>query len=68
MLKQVAKTAHKIFRVSDRRRAQVPAVAFLVSVIADSITDGIREAHFCQGGVREGVLFQELAQEVDPLV
>ncbi|KIW92769.1 uncharacterized protein Z519_06618 [Cladophialophora bantiana CBS 173.52] len=63
-LKEVARTAHRIFRVSDRRRAQVPAVAFLVNVLAEAIPFGIKEAQFCQGGVREGVLFQELPYPV----
>jgi retrograde regulation protein 2 len=69
-LKGVAKTAHRIFRVSDRRRTQVPAVAFLVNVLAEALPHGIKEARFCQGGVREGVLFQELTTFVraqDPL-
>jgi retrograde regulation protein 2 len=63
-LKEVARTAHRIFRVSDRRRAQVPAVAFLVNVLAGALPHGIKEAHFCQGGVREGVLFQELTPNI----
>lgn len=63
-LKQVAREAEKIFRVSDRRRAQVPAVAFLVNVLAEIIPHGIKEAHFCQGGVREGVLFQKLPPRI----
>ena len=63
-LKEVARTAHKIFRVSDRRRNQVPAVAFLVNVLANALPHGIKEAHFCQGGVREGVLFQALPQVI----
>jgi retrograde regulation protein 2 len=63
-LKQVAHAARKIFRVSDRRRKQVPAVAFLVNVLANSLPHGIKEAHFCQGGVREGVLFQALPPSI----
>jgi retrograde regulation protein 2 len=63
-LKDVAKAAKDVFRVSDRRRAQVPAVAFLVSVVAEAIPHGIREAHFCQGGVREGYLFKQLPVSV----
>lgn len=63
-LKEVAHTAHKIFRVSDRRRKQVPAVAFLVNVLASALPHGIKEAHFCQGGVREGVLFQDLSPNI----
>ncbi|KAM0328511.1 hypothetical protein ACHAQA_004918 [Verticillium albo-atrum] len=63
-LKEVARAAKDVFRVSDRRRAQVPAVAFLVNVVATAIPLGIREAHFCQGGVREGYLFQQLSPSV----
>ena len=69
-LKEVARTADRIFRISDRRRSQVPAVAFLVNVLATSIPHGIHTVNFCQGGVREGVLFQELLPSIrqqDPL-
>lgn len=69
-LEEVARTAHSVFRVSDRRRTQVPAVAFLINVLAEGIPHGIREAHFCQGGVREGILFRELPPSIraqDPL-
>jgi len=69
-LKKVAKQAENIFRVSDRRRGQVPAVAFLVNVLLEALPYGIRVAHFCQGGVREGALFRELDPSVrndDPL-
>jgi retrograde regulation protein 2 len=63
-LKQVARTAKRIFRVSDRRRRQVPAVAFLVNVLSAALPHGFKEAHFCQGGVREGVLFQDLPPRI----
>lgn len=63
-LKQVARASRKIFRVSDRRRGQVPAVAFLVNVLSGAIPHQIKEAHFCQGGVREGILFQELDSHI----
>ncbi|KAF7713384.1 Uncharacterized protein PECH_001323 [Penicillium ucsense] len=69
-LKEVARTADEIFRVSDRRRGQVPSVAFLVNTLAESLPYGIKEAHFCQGGVREGVLFREMlpvVRQQDPL-
>ena len=59
-IKREARAAHKIFRISDRRRKQVPSVAFLVNALAEAVPCGIKEAHFCQGGVREGVLFQQL--------
>lgn len=63
-LQNVARQAKEIFRVSDRRRSQVPAVAFLVNVLSEAIPWGIKEAHFCQGGVREGFLFRQLSSEV----
>jgi retrograde regulation protein 2 len=59
----------EIFRVSARRAAQVPAVAFLVNVLIEALPD-IEEVRFCQGGVREGFLFESLPNEVrgqDPL-
>ncbi|KAL7800061.1 Ppx/GppA phosphatase family domain-containing protein [Trichoderma ceciliae] len=63
-VKAIAKAAKDVFRVSDRRRSQVPAVAFLVNVLAEAIPHGIREAHFCQGGVREGYLFRTLSPDI----
>ncbi|KAI9929873.1 hypothetical protein ASPWEDRAFT_35090 [Aspergillus wentii DTO 134E9] len=63
-LKREAKTAHKIFRISDRRRKQVPSVAFLVNALAEAVPYGVKAAHFCQGGVREGLLFQQLVPVV----
>jgi retrograde regulation protein 2 len=58
-----------IFRVSKRRAAQVPAVAFLVNVLVDALPN-IKEIRFCQGGVREGFLFDtfdEATRAMDPL-
>lgn len=69
-LKEVARNAEKIFRVSDRRRYQVPAVAFLVNVLSNTLPMPPLVARFCQGGVREGVLFRELPRAVraqDPI-
>ncbi|RVD88980.1 uncharacterized protein DFL_000004 [Arthrobotrys flagrans] len=63
-LKSVAHAAKKVFRVSDHRRAQVPAVAFLINVLTEAIPYGIKEAHFCQGGVREGYLFKQLPPSI----
>ncbi|EMC95712.1 hypothetical protein BAUCODRAFT_54037, partial [Baudoinia panamericana UAMH 10762] len=53
----------EMFRISDRRASQVPAVAFLISAIAEALPL-IREVRFCQGGVREGFLFTKLSPEV----
>lgn len=52
-----------IFRVSQRRASQVPAVAFLVSALAEALPL-IKEVRFCQGGVREGYLFSSLPATV----
>lgn len=60
----------KIFGVSKRRASQVPAVAFLVNVLADALPD-IQNIQFSQGGVREGFLFDQLPMDIrgeDPLV
>lgn len=60
----------KVFGVSKRRASQVPAVAFLVNVLADALPD-IQNIQFCQGGVREGLLFDKLPLEIraeDPLL
>ncbi|KAH8705559.1 retrograde regulation protein 2 [Talaromyces proteolyticus] len=61
---------NKIFRVSKRRASQVPAVALLVNVLRECLPS-VRSIRFCQGGVREGFLFDKLAPEIrsqDPLV
>ena len=60
----------KIFRVSKRRASQVPAVAFLVTVLAEALPS-IHNIQFCQGGVREGFLYDSLEKDIrgqDPLV
>ncbi|KAK5168881.1 retrograde regulation protein 2 [Saxophila tyrrhenica] len=59
-----------IFRISDRRASQVPAVAFLINALAEALPE-ISEVRFCQGGVREGYLFRSLPREIQaehPLV
>lgn len=60
----------EIFRVSDRRASQVPAVAFLINALVEVLPQ-IKHVRFCQGGVREGYLFKSLDAEVQaqhPLV
>ena len=60
----------EIFRVSDRRASQVPAVAFLVEALAGGLPQ-VKQVRFCQGGIREGCLFSRLSPEVQseqPLV
>jgi retrograde regulation protein 2 len=45
-----------IFRISKRRAAQVPAVAFLINCLTAALPF-ITDVRFCQGGVREGWLY-----------
>ncbi|KAL9084735.1 MAG: hypothetical protein Q9165_007910 [Trypethelium subeluteriae] len=52
-----------IFRVSDRRASQVPAVAFLVQCLTEALPVKIKDVIFSQGGVREGALFENLGKE-----
>lgn len=55
-----------IFRVSDRRASQVPAVALLVSALVSALPT-LSTVRFCQGGVREGALFARLPRETRAL-
>ncbi|OJJ45401.1 hypothetical protein ASPZODRAFT_69972 [Penicilliopsis zonata CBS 506.65] len=60
----------KVFGVSKRRASQIPAVAFLVNVMMEALP-AVKSIQFCQGGVREGFLFDRLPAEVrlqDPLL
>lgn len=60
---RVATNEDKFFRVSERRAAQIPAVALLISCLMDTLP-AIEHVHFCQGGVREGALFKMLEPAV----
>ncbi|KAI9873081.1 MAG: hypothetical protein M1830_000854 [Pleopsidium flavum] len=52
-----------VFRVSERRASQVPAVAFLITALTEALP-AIKDAQFCQGGVREGILYQILPPSI----
>ncbi|CAZ83208.1 unnamed protein product [Tuber melanosporum] len=57
------------FRISGRRARQIPAVAFLINTLIETLPK-IKTVIFCQGGVREGALFEKLPREIraqDPL-
>ncbi|KAK6430205.1 retrograde regulation protein 2 [Oleoguttula sp. CCFEE 5521] len=58
--------SESIFRVSDRRAGQVPAMAFLVKTLAECLP-AVKEVRFCQGGVREGYLSGLLSSQVRAL-
>lgn len=61
--RRVLDSGSSVYGVSDRRASQVPAVAFLINTLADSLPS-VKNIHFCQGGVREGFLFDKLPQEI----
>jgi retrograde regulation protein 2 len=48
---QIVAQQEDIFRVSERRASQVPAVAFLVEVITNALPK-VKEVQFCQGKIR----------------
>lgn len=58
-----AANQENIFRVSERRASQVPAVATLVRCLCKALP-AITTVKFAQGGVREGALFKDLPAEV----
>ena len=67
---QLLAQSEDTFRVSKRRAAQAPAVAFLIDALVEAIPV-IEEIRFCQGGVREGYLYsmlEEHTRAIDPLV
>ncbi|ODQ56999.1 hypothetical protein WICANDRAFT_65262 [Wickerhamomyces anomalus NRRL Y-366-8] len=69
-LKDSLPQKESIFRVSERRRSQLPAVGLLVSAACDSLPK-IKTVHFAEGGVREGALYSMLPREIraqDPLI
>ncbi|CAR31100.1 hypothetical protein ZYGR_0P04060 [Zygosaccharomyces rouxii] len=60
----------KIFKVSERRASQLPAVGLLMSAAFESLPQ-IKTVHFSEGGVREGTLYSILPREIraqDPLI
>ena len=52
-----------VFRVSERRASQIPAVAFLINCLMETLP-AIKKVHFCQGGLREGALYMMLEPSV----
>jgi len=60
----VAEKGSTIFRISDRRASQIPAVAFLVTQLTAALPQSISSVRFAQGGVREGFLFSSLSTDV----
>lgn len=62
--------ARRIFKVSDKRALQLPAVGLAMSAAFESLPK-IKTIHFSEGGVREGTLYSILPREIraqDPLI
>lgn len=60
----------KIFKVSEKRANQLPAVALLLTALFDCLPK-IRNIYFGEGGIREGLLYSHLPTEIrsqDPLI
>ncbi|KAL8990312.1 MAG: hypothetical protein Q9177_001002 [Variospora cf. flavescens] len=51
------------FRISARRASQVPAIAFLIRALTQSVPS-ISYIYFAQGGIREGLLFTSLPPSI----
>lgn len=70
VLDAVSQRDVEIFGVSKRRASQIPSIAVLVNAVVEALP-GVRNVQFCQGGVREGFLLDQLPPEVrnqDPLL
>ncbi|ODV61557.1 Rtg2p [Ascoidea rubescens DSM 1968] len=64
------KDKENLFRVSERRKQQLPAVGLLISSAFD-VLPRFNTIYFSQGGVREGALFEKFSPRVrslDPLI
>lgn len=62
--------SQKLFRISQRRAHQLPAVLLLVRALLAACPFPLRKLLFSQGGVREGLLFHSLSiptRAQDPL-
>ncbi|MCJ1479407.1 hypothetical protein MMC13_008092 [Lambiella insularis] len=51
------------FRISSRRATQIPAIAFLITILTE-VLPSISSVYFAQGGVREGLIFSELPSAI----
>ncbi|CCD23664.1 uncharacterized protein NDAI_0B06330 [Naumovozyma dairenensis CBS 421] len=59
-----------IFKVSERRAKQLPAVGLFLSAAFDSLPH-VKSIYFSEGGVREGTIYSILPREIrgqDPLI
>ncbi|XBW35594.1 hypothetical protein QEN19_001168 [Hanseniaspora menglaensis] len=60
----------KIFKVSEKRSKQLPAIGLLMSAVCDALPP-LKSMHFCDGGVREGLLYSRLPDNIrsqDPIL
>ncbi|CAL9728518.1 retrograde regulation protein 2 [Monosporozyma unispora] len=59
----LGKTSKKIFKVSEKRAFQLPAVAVLMTALFD-VLPKIKTIYFSEGGIREGTLYSYLSPEI----
>lgn len=59
----LGKITKKIFKISEKRALQLPAVAVLMTALFD-VLPRIKTVHFSEGGVREGTLYSYLPKEI----
>ncbi|CAL9736691.1 retrograde regulation protein 2 [Monosporozyma servazzii] len=59
----LGKKSKKIFKVSEKRAFQLPAVAVLMTALFD-VLPRIRTIQFSEGGIREGTLYSCLSREI----
>ena len=60
----------KIFKVSEKRSKQLPALGLLMSATVEALPP-LKSMHFCDGGVREGLLYSSIPHSIrsqDPIL
>lgn len=60
----------KIFKVSEKRSKQLPAIGLLMSATVEALPP-LKSMHFCDGGVREGLLYSSIPNNIrsqDPIL
>lgn len=71
MAEPLAAEMANMFGISSRRARQVPAVAFVIEALTEALQGALSSVIFCQGGVREGAIYENLPLEIraeNPLV
>lgn len=59
----LGKTTKRVFKISEKRALQLPAVAVLMTALFD-VLPKIKRVYFSEGGVREGTLYSYLLKDI----